>query len=420
MTSRTRGMVDEAAYYGLAALFYAAPRILYDIQIDEAEPTTFPPSTLIVTNHKRDLDSVVLTSSLYWLQRPPRRPLEFAGREDMFLRGFLAHYDVVPMWLRRLLYEIDLTRVMEALRVHPVRRFPERTLEEALREALLILGDRPVTEILTAEAAGDAGRPGGSPLRLSQVLAWGWREGWQRPASMGAFRPEVRPLLEERQRVVVRQQMDGLAAVVRRGGVLYLAPEGVISPDGRLQNFRSGLRLILERVPEARIRPACIVYDFMTPGRLRICITVGRLAAAPAPTPGGPEVARRWLAALHTMTASQVCSQVVWDRITRGEHRVPEALIVRETDALAAALAAEGLRVDPLLRRDPERCAAGWVAYAVRRGLGAVRGAVLHLAAGPIVSRPATHWGNPLRYAVTELRSVRAALAEGREVAASG
>jgi len=410
MAGRARGWLDEAAYRGLAALFYAAPRLLYDIHIDEAEPTTFPPSTLIVANHKRDLDSVVLTAALYRLQRPPRRALEFAGREDMFLRGFLARYDVVPLWLRRLLYEMDLTRVMEALRIHPVRRFPERTMEEALREALLVAGDRPVTEILTDQAAGAAGRAVPAPS-VSQALAWRWRDHWQRPASLAAFRPPWRAALEDRQREVVRTQMDELADVLRRGGVLYLAPEGVISPDGRLQAFRSGLRLILERAPETGIRPSCIVYDFMKPGRLRIFITVGRLRPAPAASPRALEEVRRWLAALHTMTATQLCSQIAWDRLVRGEAQVSEAVLVRETAALAEALTAAGLRVDPELRRSPEARVGDWIAYAVRRGAAALRGGVLHVRAGAILSQPSTHWGNPVRYGATELRSVRTALA---------
>lgn len=166
-----RGMLDEAAYYGLAGLFYVAPRLLYDIHVEAPEPT-FPPSTLIVTNHKRDLDSVVLPATLLWVQTPPRVAVAFAGREDMFLRGFLAGYDVVPRALRRVLYEMDLTRVMQALRILPVRRFPERTMAEALREALAVLGDRPLSELLTEDTVAAAVGADAAGMLLSQALAW--------------------------------------------------------------------------------------------------------------------------------------------------------------------------------------------------------------------------------------------------------
>ncbi|MDQ7842668.1 MAG: hypothetical protein QN141_01070 [Armatimonadota bacterium] len=418
MAGRARGWLDEVLYFGLAALFYAAPRLLYEIRIAEADATTFAPSTLIVANHKRDLDSVVLTATLYWLQRPPRRPLEFAGREDMFLRGFLARYDVVPVWLRRALYKIDLARVMQGLRIHPVRRFPERTMEEALREALEVLGDRPAAEILADTVWDDLARVGMSlrpaSLRLSHLLTWRWRAHWQGPASLAAFREPWRTVLRDRQRQVVLAQMDRLADVLRRGGVLYLAPEGVISPDGRLQPFRSGLRLVLARVPEARVLPCCIVYDFMKPGRLRIFITVGR-AMAPGADPGAQEEIRRRLARLHTMTATQICSHVVWERLVRGQSALAEAALVDETAGLAAALTALGLPVDRQVLQHPQARVRQWIAFAVRRGLGVVRNGVFYVAGNQVLSQPASHWGNPVRYAANELRSVRALLIEEAE-----
>lgn len=412
-------MLGDILYYALAVLFSLATRALYELHIAEDEPTTFPPATLIVTNHKRDLDSVILPAALFWLQRPPRRIMHFAGREDMFLRGFLAGFDVVPGWFRRVLHEIDLIQVMRALRVHPVRRFPERTMDEALREAYQVLGDRPAAEVLVADELPAAARRGG--VTLAQVLGWQFRDWWARPARMRAFAPAMREMLAARQREVVRGQMDELAGVLRVGEPLYLAPEGVISPDGRLQAFRSGLEQILALAADVTIRPACIVYDFMRSGPMRVFITVGRRARVEEPPAAAADVARRRLAGLHVMTATQICSEVVWDHLRSGGERFTRDALVHGMADLAAGLSAGGLRVDTALRRDPAAAASAWVRYAVRGRWLRVEGTTLRADGGRITSTPATHWANPIRYAVNELQSVRAALrGESAMAAASG
>ncbi len=411
-----RAPLEDVAYYSLVALFYLAPRLLYDIHIAEDEPATFPPSTLIVTNHKRDLDSVILPATLFWLNRT-RAPLSFAGREDMFVRGFLAQFDVVPRWFRRLLHTIDLRAVMRALRIYPVRRFPERTMYEALHETLEVLGDRPLRDVLLAEEVPPTA---GASERLSGVLGWEWFGAWRGPARMRAFQQQVREELYRRQREVVDAQMHALAGVLDAGGVLYLAPEGVISLDGRLQAFRSGLRQILElvRVP-IRLHPVCIVYDFMRPGPLRVCITIG----VPSEPAGPPEVVeaeqRRALAALHVMTATQVCSAAVWDWTQAGETVIEPRGLERAVLERAAVMQSEGMRIDPAFSRASARSVKRWLSYAQRHGIVVPRGESMVINTEVIASQPPTHWENPIRYAVNEVQSVRAVLRAPESLAVS-
>jgi 1-acyl-sn-glycerol-3-phosphate acyltransferase len=56
------------------------------------------------------------------------------------------------------------------------------------------------------------------------------------------------------------------------GGVVYLAPEGVLSPDGRLGRLREAFDYLVENahVPP-RILPLGIGYDFMTTLTIRPC-----------------------------------------------------------------------------------------------------------------------------------------------------
>ncbi|MDQ7849192.1 MAG: hypothetical protein QN152_02540 [Armatimonadota bacterium] len=402
----------DLVYYGIGALFYLAPRLLYALQVQDAARYRHRPSTLVVVNHKRDLDSVIIPPTLYFNGVRPKRPLWFAGREDMFVRGFLAGYQVVPRWLRRLLHEMDLTAVLGALRVLPVRRFPERTMAEALHEVLRAYGDRPLAEVLSPQEAEPLARLCGPGATLSAALAWRFHDRWQRRATLQAFAPRWRETLRERQRAVVAGQMRALADVLDRGENLYLAPEGVISPDGRLQRFRSGLRQILSLVRvKVRLQPVCVVYDFMRPGPLRVFLTVGEEVSPGASPAESEQAARRALAALHVMTCTQVASHLLWDLLGQGHTTVEVSRFVRDVLDFARTLAREGLRVDPALLEDRGQARVyQWLSYATRRGLLVRRGETLHPGADRLLGAPATHWGNPVHYAANELLSVREAL----------
>ncbi len=402
----------DVLYYGLGGLFYLVPRLLYEVRASDARRYDHRPATLIVTNHKRDLDSVILPPTLFFNGVRPKRPIWFAGREDMFWRGFLATYQVVPRPLRRLLYEIDLRPVLAALRVLPVRRFPERTLEEALREVRAVWGDLPAARVLAEQEARLWTQRYGPDVRLSRLLAWSHRDAWRRPTTLAAFHPLWRPPLAALWRRVVDDQIRTLAAVLDQGGVLYLAPEGVISPDGRLQAFRSGFRRILETVRRpVRIVPVGIVYDFMRPGRLRVLIGVGQVL--PADGDPGEVVARtrREVAALHTLTCTQVAGHVLWQRLQAGEDAVALDAFADAVASAARSLAAAGLPVDPALLARPRDRVRAWVASLRRAPYAAVEGETLRVDSAWVTGLPPTHWQNPIRYAATELASVREILA---------
>lgn len=414
MTGSGASLRREVVYYSVAALFYLAPRLLYSLHVDGLDRFRHQPSTLIVVNHKRDLDSVILPATLFFGGTRPRRPLWFAGREDMFVRGFLAMYTVVPLWLRRLLYEIDLTSVLGVLRVLPVRRFPERTMAEALREVLQVYGDRPLAEVLIPEEVSvlaSSVRPGTS---VSAALSWRYRDVWQRPARLSAFTPAWTSRVRARQRAAVAAQMQRLADLLDRGGILYMAPEGVISPDGRLQVFRSGLRRILTLVRSPiRLQPVGIAYDFMRPGPLRVFIAVGEAMGAAGNPSAVAQRARAALADLHVMTRSQIASQVLWEHVRDGQAVMDVRAFAEAVVAAAVRWRAEGLRVDPLLI-GPHGTAhvTPWLAFTERRQWVTRHGTEMRVDVRRLEDAPVTHWQNPVRYCVNEVRSVREAVRE--------
>jgi len=126
--------------------------------------------------------------------------------------------------------------------------------------------------------------------------------------------------------------------------------------------------------------------------------------------------ARRAVAALQTMTVSQVASTVLWETAGRGEDTMAVAALAAAVFERAAALRDRGIRIDPALfgRSRMERIA-GYVGYLTRRGIALANGAEM-LVDLPYLRRvPAVDRQNPVRYAVNELESVLAILSPAAE-----
>lgn len=409
--------MGDILHYAVSGAFGAGTRIAFALHPDGLGHYRQGPSTLVVVNHRRDSDSIIVPPLLIFNGVRPIRPMWFAGREDMFCTGFLGLQAPFPDPLRRLLVHTNLTRVLHALHILPIRRFPERTRREAVEEFISALADPPAEQALApreVEVLAALGLRGG---KVSDILGWRYRRWWRERTSLRVFLPQWRDRVAGTQRAAVDGQLRALAAVLDRGDALYVAPEGVLSSDGRLQPFRAGFRRVLElvRVP-VRYLPVGIVYDFMTRGRMRAFVAVG----GETPVIASPAVveteARRAVAALQTMTVSQVASTVLWETAGRGEDTMAVAALATAVFERAAALRDRGIQIDPALfgRSRMERIA-GYVGYLTRRGIALANGAEM-LVDLPYLRRvPAVDRQNPVRYAVNELESVLAILSPAAE-----
>lgn len=151
--------------------------------------------------------------------------------------------------------------------------------------------------------------------------------------------------------------LEELARRLEQGEVVYFTPEGALTPDGRLQEFRAGYRYLARRARQ--VVPVRVTYDVLAWQRPRAYIRVGRALPPPAPD------LREWLQRLTPVTAGgllarqllygdPVVAQVTrlrrlgaWlpvSRIPRGLRRVSPPLLKRaaaELDELEAALGRE-------------------------------------------------------------------------------
>lgn len=345
------------------------------------------PGTLVVSNHQRDADVPILTTVL--CQRRGRRirwPLPFfASREDFFRRGFLA--GLLYTWpppARWLLRTLSLAWFFRIVRSTPLRRVGEYTLAEAW-QGVAERSDRERT--LNARGRREwrgARRAPGGPAMPVALRPWGLRR----------LRTETRTAIYPGFRLVIDHQLERFAALLDAGRVVYFAPEGTISTDGRIGRMRAGLGEIVRRAARPpRILPLALSYDPLGPGRLRVIIRVGTPVSTYNANDGGRFNAQVEMSIreLYAINASHLLSRF----LVAGPAAFSTGRLAGWLCAACESLRAAGCTLDPMLE---QREAA---ALAVER-LQWLRGRRLVARAGsgwrnawPPESRPG--WGRPAR-----------------------
>src|SRR5215470_15071409 len=115
------------------------------------------PATLILATHKRDWDPLLFATHSYYHRgwfAPDGRRIGFAGRADMWDRGFLATvvgYRNWSNWAQRLLDATSFAPIATRMRAYPILRVPEFTLRQYLRALLREEGDLPLSDIFNLE-----------------------------------------------------------------------------------------------------------------------------------------------------------------------------------------------------------------------------------------------------------------------------
>jgi 1-acyl-sn-glycerol-3-phosphate acyltransferase len=112
----------QDAFRGLVAtLFYLAASVKHDVAIYGREHCSGEHPKIVLSNHKRDFDSLVLGGVVYFARgiRHPNRRIVFCLREDAFWPGFL---DAYLGWrpLRRLLSWLTVRATLHLLKTYPM------------------------------------------------------------------------------------------------------------------------------------------------------------------------------------------------------------------------------------------------------------------------------------------------------------
>lgn len=247
---------------------------LYRIEPIYPPDYTLAPGTLVVSNHRRDADVPILTCVL--CQREGlhiRWPVPFsASREDLFRRDFLAEYlHAWPRPLQRLLGRIPLTWFFRAMRVEPIRRVREFTLGEAFtelparRDNAYWLNARGRRDMACRNPKAPVGRRRGADAPPD-------RRDWGLRRLQDQARTELRPGF----RATVAGQLERFAELLDGGRVVYFAPEGRNSRDGRFGRILAGPWQVVQRATaQPPILALALSYDPLRAGRLRVIVNVG-------------------------------------------------------------------------------------------------------------------------------------------------
>lgn len=326
-------------------------RQLFRFEVRGLENFTRTASTLVVANHRRDSDGPVIASVL--LQR---KLLHFQGvgpsfvaREDMFKRGFLTKYlDNWPTWARALLSPLDLGSLLMLMGIFPIRRVPERSLGEVLQEVRTIVGDLPLQQVLKPQCLGQfarAAHTGSNRLRISDVMKWRYHDLLFRSHGLTKLTYRCFRQVVSCERSVVDAQLEHFSHLLDDGATLVLAPEGRVSPDGRIGGFRAGLQELLNRphIPP-RVLPVGVTYDAMTNSRPRVFVGIGPELCGLREL-GRREINARVAAAIRhqlTVTCSQLASRYLLLMRINGHNRITRA----DADDYVAREAARYVRQD--------------------------------------------------------------------------
>ncbi|MBX5476420.1 MAG: glycosyltransferase [Clostridia bacterium] len=343
----------QAFRLGLAAALLLYVRLAYGTRVDGRLPRRAVP-TLVVSNHAHDLEGLLLPAVLL-LGRPLSRRVHPVASQRLFEPGFLATRS--PRWLRPLVKRWNVGPVLRALGVLPIENMPRRRpLASFAYEIWRRRGDLPLKDILDAGAL----EPGGPLSGARDIDRVRLRDLWGRRAQLGQLEVSPRdlrsPYREEVQRALrprVERQLEEVERALRRGGTVYLTPEGRMTSDGRMGRLREALDRLR---PAARcLVAAAVSFDPWAPGRMRMTVRL-----APPPDAGDFRLS---LAVLRPLSASHVLAAAL--------HALPapadEPSILRACRRLLDELPPEA-ELEPDLARDPDRALGQRLRMACRRG----------------------------------------------------
>ncbi|HUY78342.1 MAG TPA: hypothetical protein VMV29_16335 [Ktedonobacterales bacterium] len=372
----------------VAALFATIPHIFYDIECHGLERVVGAPHTYFAISHKRDLDSLMPLPAVLGRRgwRALAGEVHFATRADAFTPGFLAQLLTRPAWLARLLHPLNVGPIIRVLGAHPIESLRARPLEAWLREALTedeaaaqatasaTLASTTIHALALAAGETDA-QVAASPL--AQLLAWRYHSAlviWRGPE---LFAEDARRRAEWRVVRTVKRQIEDIAHWFWQGGSLYTAPEGRLTPDGRLSPITSGLhRLLRLAPPDTRIVPIALIYDTMTTRRPRLFVDVAppiEQAGTLHPHELDARLRAAWLTTMR-FTCTQLASGALM-RLPAQDQRVTALVtqgeLTQTVHQWARRLATSGRNVDPRLLRQASawRLVGGYIRYAERHGI---------------------------------------------------
>ncbi|HEY7294022.1 MAG TPA: hypothetical protein VH916_03230 [Dehalococcoidia bacterium] len=246
------------------ALLQVVARLRLRLRVVRGRSFALPPCTVIVFNHQSDLDVPAMVTAAFPLASWPRHGgrVIFPGRSELFLPGFLALQSGAPDPIGRALFGVSIGPILARLGVFSVAKAGPRLFAAWVDDLTLACGPyRQIAALFAVDWLYRLRRGGiDSTTPIGAISSWHYRALLRHEVGSEILHQRVSRHLRLRTGRAASAQFDAMAALLRDGYLLVMAPEGQLSPDGRLQPFASGLHQLLRRAPQTAVLPAGLYY----------------------------------------------------------------------------------------------------------------------------------------------------------------
>ena len=419
-----RGICGKAFATILGAVFKLALWLRYRVEVRGKKHLVPGRSTLIVSNHKRYLDMVVLGPAIHFRRGfwPGPRPW-FIADEHIFEEGYLCYLWGLPWPLRWLAFRLVIARFVRALRAYPMYKIAAARVGMVLRQLQVYYGDLRLVEVLRPQALDRLAKQAGQSReslqgkRVHEVLRFRYRRllelRWEAGMALDSYCRRLRSTQTD----VCRKQLEFFASLLKRGETLFVAAEGDLSPDGRLGRLKGGLyRVVHQANTSVLVQPVSVVYDFMALGRKRVIVNFGPETALP-PGLGRRELeaqVRDSLVRAGVITMSQLGSWYLIQALGQGQQgTITEAGMGQALKERVTVLGRQGFSLDRQLLspRTFQRRLRAFLRYCQQRGLLHLQGQGIYSIDREAVLHPGDREKNPVHYCYNEYLSLVPSLA---------
>ncbi|MFC1944664.1 hypothetical protein ACFLX5_04145 [Chloroflexota bacterium] len=407
---------------GLATFFYILFRVLYDIRVRGLQNYSASAPTLITINHKRDLDILIIASTLHLHKTffKPKLRTWFVARDDLFAPGFLSAHFPIPWPLGKLAHRTNIGPIMRALRAYPMSHLVHKRIGPLLRDVIQLEGDHKLGKIVKPKNLEEFAKLLGirrdsylDDLLVSDFLGYDYCRIHQRMTDVGILQGELSRKVRAYSLDKVEQQLQLFASILDDGNICLLAPEGHLSPDGRFWPVKSGLHRLLSMTrADVRVFPVNTTYDFMTSGRMRVHITIGEemVGLKKLRKVELERQVQKNIVSLGPVTLGQLGSQYILNKLHSGHKLVYEDDLVRDLFSHAQTLKDRGLVLDDRLIQEKgfRRRLREFIGYCLAKRIltKAAPGTFLIDRDLVLNATGCNHWENPVQYSSNELHSL--------------
>ncbi len=268
-------------YNLIGIVFRLGIKPYFDLQVDGLDNYSERPSSFVVANHKRDLDSILIATVLYYHNGllPPSTPISFMADENLFQPGFLGNWIKGPGLFKKALQPLSLSYILRKLHGHPIGKldFHSVPVHDALRIIKENDDDHELKDIIKEEALenllGESSF--GSPtMTISEFFE---RKGYPRKKiDSRKFKSEFRKAVKKSKLGVVKDQLGKFVQLLNDGAILYNTPEGRLTQNGMLGPLKDSLLILIDEADrDVTVVPTNITYDFTKSGKTRIFVNIG-------------------------------------------------------------------------------------------------------------------------------------------------